>query len=135
MQRHENRLPAGRYDPGFTAGVQADIDALDRLQPNWDGYGAPAIDPQVLAAAKQFVTGLPDNLASRPHVVPLSNGTLQLEWHAGPKTLELEFESARSIRFLQWDPPTGVEQEDSISVRDTERAIDLIHWFMNGECR
>jgi hypothetical protein len=132
MESRENRLVADRDDPGFTAGVQADIDALGRLPSNWDGYGAPAIDPTVIAAAKRFVARLPGHLVHRPRVVPRSNGTLQLEWHAGPKTLELEFESPRSIRFLQWNPAGGVEEEDSISAEDTERVLGLIQWFMSG---
>jgi hypothetical protein len=111
-----------------------DLDALSSLAPNWDGYGAPVIDPKIIQAAKQFIATLPDNLAFRPRIVPTSNGSLQMEWHEGPKTLELEFESPRSIRYLQWNPPKGEEDEDTISVKDTDRAVDLIHWFMIGAC-
>jgi hypothetical protein len=131
-QSSESWLSAGHQDSDFIARVQADIDALSRLETNWDGYGAPRMDPKVIEAAKQFVIRLPDDLVRRPHVVPLSTGMLQLEWHDGPKTLELEFESPQSIRFLQWNPAGGVEEEDSISVHDIDRAIDLIHWFTSG---
>ena len=135
MESNENWLPVGLYAPEFVAGVQEDIDALQNLTPDWDGYGAPAIDPKIIQAAKQFIARLPDNLAFRPRVVPMSNGSLQLEWHEGPKSLELEFESPRMIRYLQWNPPKEEEDEDSISVKDTDRAVDLIHWFMSGACQ
>jgi hypothetical protein len=135
IESHEGWRPAGYDDPRFVAGVQADIEALRGLTPNWDGYGAPAIDPEVIQAAKQFIARLPMNLAFRPQVVPTSNGSLQLEWHQGEKSLELEFESPRSIRYLQWNPAKGEEAEDSIAVKETERASDLIHWFMAGVCQ
>lgn len=132
---HDDWQKVGHYDPGFVVGVLGDIEALRSLAPNWDGYGAPPIHPKVLDAAKRFISNLPENLAYRPHVVPTSNGSLQLEWHEGSKTLELEFESPRTIRFLQWEPDRGVEEEDTIAVKDRDRAIDLIHWFMIGSCR
>ena len=70
----------------------------------------------MIDAAKSFIARLPENLVSPPHVVPMSNGTLQLEWHDGPKSLELEFESPSSIRYLQWHPEQGVEDEDAFPV-------------------
>ena len=107
------RLTIPRHDRGFADDVQSALDSLRTLAPNWDGYGAPVIDPAVIDAAKSFIARLPENLVSRPHVVPMSNGTLQLEWHDGPKSLELEFESPSSIRYLQWHPEQGVEEEDA----------------------
>ena len=76
------------WDPGFVDGVQAAIESLRTLTPDWDGYGAPVIDPRFIDAAKCFIASLPDNPAFRPLVVPTSNGSLQLEWHEGPKSLE-----------------------------------------------
>lgn len=131
----DNWLKVGHYDSEFVAGVQKDIEALGDLTPNWDGYGAPVIDPRFIDAAKRFIVSLPTNLAFRPLVVPSSNGSLQLEWHEGPKSLELEFESPGTIRFLQWHPEEGIEEEDTIALEDTERAVDLINWFMRGACR
>jgi hypothetical protein len=127
------RLIVGHHDPGFVGDVQAAIESLRALAPNWDGYGAPAIDPDVIEAAKAFIARLPENVAFRPLVVPMSNGTLQLEWHDGPKSLELEFESPDSIRYLQWHPDRGVEKEDSFSATDVDTAGDLIRWIA-GTC-
>lgn len=131
---HDNWLKVGHYDPDFVVGVHADIDALRSLGPNWDGYGAPAIDPRVIDAAKRFIANLPENLAYRPRVVPTSNGSLQFEWHEGSKCLELEFESPRTIHYLQWQPERDIEEENTIAVKDQDRAIDLINWFMSGSC-
>jgi hypothetical protein len=123
------------WDPGFVDGVQAAIESLRALAPDWDGYGAPVIDPAVIEAAKTFIAQLPEKLAFRPRVVPGSGGTLQLEWHDGTKALELEFESPNSIRYLQWHPDAGVEEEDSFPVTDISKAVDLIRCFMAGSHR
>ena len=92
------------------------------------------INTFILAVAKKFVEVLPENLAFRPHVVPMSPGNLQFEWQHGSKSLELEFESATTIRYLQWHPEAGVSEEGTFRVDDTDEAIDLIQWFMNGTC-
>jgi hypothetical protein len=130
--KRTDSLTLGRDAPEWNGAVQADIRALGKLEPNWDGYGAPAIDLAAIAAAEAFVAKLPGNLAPRPRVVPTAHGMLQLEWHAGPKSLELEFESPHSIRYLQWNPDDAVEEEDSFPASDIETAVDLIRWFMTG---
>jgi hypothetical protein len=126
------RLSVRNHEPNFVESVQSALDSLRALAPNWDGYGAPMIDPVVIDAAKAFVAGLPENLVSPPCVVPMANGTLQLEWHHGPKSLELEFESALSIRYLRWHPEQGIEEEDSFLVNKVEFAVDLMRWFGAG---
>jgi hypothetical protein len=116
------------------ASGNADLDDLARLNPNWDGYGAPAIDPSIIAAARKFIQALPETLVLRPRVVPMSTGNLQFEWHHGSKILELEFETPEMIHFLQWHPEAGVEEEATFRASDIDRAVDLIQWFMSGTC-
>jgi hypothetical protein len=132
--RSSDWLPAGHYDPEFIKAVEAELDRLSKLPTNWDRYGAPRIDCQIISAVKTFIRALPENLAYRPRVVPMSSGNLQLEWHHGKKVLELEFENPLTIRFLQFDPDADTEEEDSFSVRDVDKAVDLIQWFMSGTC-
>ena len=78
------RLTIPHHDPNFVDDVQSALDSLRTLAPSWDGYGAPVIDPFVIEAARSFIARLPAGLVSRPRVVPMSTGTLQLEWHDGP---------------------------------------------------
>jgi hypothetical protein len=121
--------------PGWIAEALADIELLRRLDPNWDGYGAPAIDPALIDAAKSFVAGLPATCRISPQIVPTSSGALQLVWHDGPKSLEQEFESPDSIRFLQWHPQAKVEREESFPIRDKSKTAALIEWFMSKKYR
>jgi hypothetical protein len=126
------RLVVTRHDSEFAREVQSALDSLRALGSNWDGYGALRIDPEVIDAAKMLVATLPDRRASGARVVPMSNGTLQLEWHQGSKSLELEFESPSSIRYLQWHPEQQIEEEDSFPIANGEKPLRLIRWFTAG---
>jgi len=130
----EHWLRAGHYDPCFVIAIEEELDEIAQLQGNWDGYGASAIDPSILAAARQFIRDLPEALAYRPHVVPTSSGGVQFEWHHESKILELEFETPHTIHFLQWHPEASVEVEATFPATDIGRGIDLIQWFMSGTC-
>ena len=125
-------LCPSHYDPEFVGAVCADLDGLSRLPANWDGYGAPTIHAGIVAAARTFIKLLPRNIAFRPSVVPMSTGNLQFEWHEGRKVLELEFETAETIRYLQWHSETGVQEEDSFSTDNISKAVDLIIWSKSG---
>jgi len=63
---------------------QTDLDRIACLQADWDSYGAAAIDARAVAAVRRF-------LGYRWAIVPLNDGGIQLEWHAGDVDLELEF--------------------------------------------
>ena len=128
----EQWTPAGHYDPEFKDAIAAELTRLASLPHNWDHYGAPCLNPRIIVAARKFVLALPENIAYRPRVVPMSIGNLQFEWHRGRKVLELEFETPDTIHFLQWYPEQNVEEEDTFRSSDIDRAVDLIQWFMSG---
>jgi predicted DNA-binding antitoxin AbrB/MazE fold protein len=109
--------------------VDADLDRLASLAPDWDGYGAPPIDLAILDAARRFISRVPWQHAGRPLVVPLSSGALQFEWHQGEKILELEVEDPATIHFLKWHPASGVKDEDVFPIDDLAKASNLIRWF------
>jgi hypothetical protein len=102
------------------------LDDLGRLGPNWDGYGAPVIDPAIIGSARQWSRAMHFNIC--PRVVPMAGGNLQLEWHSGPKILEIEFESPETIHYLKW-LPEKIEEEATFPVSDIEKAAQLLAWF------
>jgi hypothetical protein len=114
--------------PSFRAHVFAELERLQSLRAGWDGYRAPALNADVIRSARELVMQLSDALPV-PSVVPLASGGLQLEWSDGQLALELEFETADIIRFLQWSPATSESREDTVSVRDLARIEALIDWF------
>ncbi len=46
---------------------------------NWDGYGAVAITPETIAAARRFIRYLPKTFGE-PDIAPGADGTIGLEW-------------------------------------------------------
>jgi hypothetical protein len=127
--RAEWRPLTWRFVPGVKRVLRSKLDELGALPINWDGFGAPRIDPAIIDAAREFVDRMSEHFASGLTIVPMSSGNLQLEWHDGPKVLELEFETPKAIHYLKWDPPHGIEEEDSFSAADFDKALQLIHWF------
>lgn len=109
--------------------VDAKIDRLAVLEPNWDGYGAPAINRGIIDAARQLIGRLASYTTVQPLVVPMSNGAVQLEWHRGQKILELEIEDPTTIHYLKWDPTTGIQEEDVFPIGNIVKAASLIEWF------
>lgn len=119
----------------FDRAVHIGLDRLAALKPNWDAEGARRVDRQLIAAARDFVSALPGRIKTHvavPAVVPMRKGNLQFEWHEGPRTLELEFETPRQIHYLKWHPEAGVEEEDILSVSQMEAFADLLTWLMKG---
>jgi len=124
--------PALPFDPGVKEFCFQRLKELAQLWPGWDAQAAPRIDPATIEAVRRFVESLPDQIASRPMVVPLTSGNVQLEWHHGRRVLELEFETPATVHFLQWDPEGGVEREDVIPASNRDELTALIRWFMEG---
>jgi hypothetical protein len=120
------------FDPGFKQFCDQKLRELEQLPAGWDYAGAPPIDRQVLGAVRDFVAALPQHIAVRPMVVPLSSGNVQLEWHHGRLALELEFESPDEVHYLKWDPDHQVEEEDVIPASCRDKLVGMIRWFMKG---
>lgn len=90
-ERHEATFAVSRatMTSAWFNQVVRRLAALLALAPNWNGYGERTIHP---ASAKRLVALL-DVIAysgDTPAVVPLSDGSLQLEWHRGDLSLEVE---------------------------------------------
>jgi hypothetical protein len=127
---HDDRWMRSRqYDPQFTATVVEAIRALRLLGPSWDSYGSPPIREEVIDAAAEFVSYFEPHAITRPYVVPLPTGGLQLEWHDGARVLEIEFEHPGDVHYLKWDPEAGVRDEQIVP-SDAVLANQLARWFM-----
>lgn len=122
--------PLFYYDPDFKSICFEKLNALEQLAHGWDYENAPPINRDVLQAVREFVTSLPQHIATRPMIVPLSTGNVQLEWHHGKAALELEFESPTEVHYLKWDPDHGIEEEDVIATSRHSELVDLIRWYM-----
>jgi hypothetical protein len=101
-------LPAW-FDPA----IQGFVDLLT-LPPDWDSYGAGAIDPRVVHEAMNLISGLLGPASPAPHVVPLSSGGLQVEWHRKGVDLEVVFERDEPPFFCHRNRVSGDESEHAL---------------------
>ncbi len=113
--------------------LDARLDQIAALEPNWDGRGAPPVDRALLRAVRAWSQDLPGwAFATPPAVVPLSSGGLQLEWRFADRLLELEFETSDQLHFLRWHPARGIDEEDTFPATDRSRAEQLVAWVTHG---
>ena len=54
------------------------LEELSALEAGWDGYDAPKISEKAIKTAKAI------------QIVPMSNGGVSIEWHAGGVDLEID---------------------------------------------
>lgn len=71
-----------------------DLGRLFDLPPNWNGYGEAPVDQLNAARVLVILDGLRFR-GTAPELVPLHDGSLQAEWHAGKTSLEMEFPVGR----------------------------------------
>lgn len=81
-------LPA----PAWLSGVRRKLQELYDLPVGWDGRRArPATRPAVEGTLRVlFAVMRPDSIS--PHMVPLPDGGVQIEWHANGHDIEVEVE-------------------------------------------
>jgi hypothetical protein len=68
------------------------VEHLRDLKPDWDTYGAPAIDPDAIRRAEAFVEMV---TKSTPRLVPMSSGGV-----------DVEFDTLRGMEFSVSFEPT-----------------------------
>lgn len=84
-------------------------EAVGRLGPNWDGYGAESVDH---AQVKRLVALVTDWIPSRSQpgsVVPGADGSLQVEWHTEAASLGMLLEHDGVISA--WVKPVSADAE------------------------
>src|SRR2546427_9995094 len=65
------------------------IAELTALPPNWDSYGARAINRHIVNASLNLLVSIMRDSTPPPSAVPTAQGGVQLEWHARGIDLEI----------------------------------------------
>lgn len=92
--------------PGHIVAVTDPIKRLDHfslLEPNWDSYGAAAVDPAVVELMRRAIWAF----QVPPTVVPTNSGGIQLEWHTKTLDIELAIYPDGHAEFFLDDEITG----------------------------
>ncbi len=115
----------------FQKAVRDLVDLLN-MGPNWNGYGEKVIHP---ASAKRLVNLLDRMPYQGPPVaiVPLPNGGLQLEWHRGPKSVEVEIPPAGEAEGWFVDDSNKQEDEWVVSTAEgLDRLAECVQELLNA---
>lgn len=110
--------------------MESQINRLLRLGPGWDGYRANPVTTESVNAVMAVISQLATDLSVPPLVFPLPDGGLQLEWHAGRESVEVEVDAGGDGHLLVTDESgavvTNTELEPGISeaLDQARRSID-----------
>lgn len=71
----------------------SEVRELGQLHQGWDGHDGVPTRQEAISTA----------LAA--HAVPMSDGGLQLEWHAGGANIEIEIDPEGNFASVSWSRP------------------------------
>jgi hypothetical protein len=114
-----NRASASaRMTPHWMAGVFRRIVDLSKRNDDWDSYGAPRLQVEVLRAFVQTLEGYSYAIQNEPLISLTSNGGLLCSWESSQASMDLSFEVAEVTRVYYEDAATG--QEFDLSLHECE---------------
>ncbi len=79
------------------------------LVENWDGYGAPRINPENIEVALELLQRLCDQSRLPAQLVPTANGSVQFEYHINMCDLEVNILSQIEANVF-FEGPEGIEE-------------------------
>lgn len=107
------------------------LDKLAKLPANWDAEGSRPLEGTSIDGAKHIAAVTAEQPIQQPHIVPISGGTVQLEWHIGNRLLELEILPDGSVEYLRLDE-AGQADEGVIPFYDDRRIVSSLRWAREG---
>jgi hypothetical protein len=84
------------------------------LPANWDSYGAPPIQGELVEPVLQFLDSVMSDSMPVPAIVPTSSGGIQLEWHTRGVDLEIEFTPSGLVHVYYLDHAADEEWEGDL---------------------
>jgi hypothetical protein len=89
-------MPSAATSNLLSEELKARLAHLKKLPAGWDGPGSAAVRPEALAQAEGVLCDLSSQYSAfhEPAIIPKFDGTLQLEWHAARRSLEMDLTEA-----------------------------------------
>lgn len=111
-------------EPDWLWRTLARFKPLFALEPNWDSYGAAAIDPKVAVRGLNFLGRVLRRESPAPNVVPTPDGGVQFEWRQSGVELEMAFGPGDLTEIAFGDIASG--EEWSLEGVDVRQSLDKV---------
>jgi hypothetical protein len=99
------------HAPAWVAPVAQRAEHLLALRSGWAGPGSRAVGLPFVVSAIHPLAGAMDRETPAPSIVPMNNGTVQIEWHRSGIDLEVELLTPTSFAVTYQDQRAGEEWE------------------------
>ena len=123
---------AQRISPKFAGRIEQ----LYNLENNWDGEGASAIRPEIVANAVQLVDFLKARVEgfSEPFAAPTFDGFLQLDWTNKQRSLEVQLTDT-GLDVVGTDNAEGGRKyfNSEVSGNDGTFILPFYNWFARSD--
>lgn len=94
--------------------METQLNGLLRLDAGWDGGAADPVSMEAVNSVVAIVGQISSDLAVPPFVFPLPDGGLQIEWHAGRESVEIEVDGEGAAHLLVTDPEGTIVVNDEL---------------------
>ncbi len=121
------RLTIASGFPRWQFEALARLAELERLPPNWDGYGARPVSRRHANRALSFLGRLMTDALPLPEIGPLPDGGVQLEWHLDGSRVDFisDVDEPQPVLLLE-TPGVALEQVEPSSEAAVHRARELL---------
>jgi len=116
---------------GWVLEAARKLEALGRLPPGWDSYGAKPLDPDARRLTLYVLGWLGTKELPVPAVALASGGAVHLEWHSAGKELDVGLGEGAGIEYVKVHP-SGEIEEGTAEVDLQRRMRDLTKWLLIG---
>lgn len=110
--------------PEWLPEAEEAIRQLTTVAPNWNSYGARAVQPLIIQSAIKLLREIVRSDTPRPSVGPTARGGIQLEWHTRGMDLEIELDLPERIQVL-YEDAAGEEEWELEPGTSRERLTNL----------
>jgi len=109
---HAASMAAAPEEPAWKEPTVFRLAEVLCLPAGWDSYGAPRIDRHAVSSALALLESAAPEEMPAPLVVPVSDGGVQLEWHAWGLDVELEVPPAATTAQLFFRDRRIVQEQE-----------------------
>lgn len=93
ITRARSQISAQAHRPCSAHRTVARLNSLLDLRDGWDGHRAHAVTIPATEATVRVLASLMDETSAPPQLFPLPDGGLQIEWHVGGNSIEVEIDA------------------------------------------